>query len=88
MSSWRSERKLVTMPVEGSATPEVVLARTFEKAKAGHIKAVVIGIVWKDGSVSSDHSKLKMGDALFALRVASQDLDDEIFDPEREEDPL
>lgn len=83
---WKRERKIVAMPTKEAHTPEMVLARTFEKAKAGHIKGVVIGIVWKDGAVSSDFSTLKMGDALFALRVAHQDLDNLVFNEEFEEE--
>jgi hypothetical protein len=85
MSDWRSERKIVAMPGVESATPEVILARTLEKARAGHIRGVVVGIVWNDGSVGSDHSALKMGDALFALHIARRDLDAYIVDVDPDE---
>ena len=91
---WRSRRKLVTLPLPGALTPEIVLARTLEKARDGRIKSVVIGIVWDDGAVSSDYSKIGMGDALFALRAAQLAVEADVFtrpvepgDDEFREDP-
>lgn len=83
MASWRTQRKIVSMPGAASATPEAILARTLEKARAGHIKGVVVGIVWNDGSAGSDHSAMNIGDALFALRIADRDVTSYI----READP-
>ncbi len=77
--SWRSQRKIVTMPGSRSTTPEVVLARTLEKARAGHIKGILIGIIWEDGGCSSDFSVMKVSEAIYALRVVSKDIDDIIF---------
>ena len=63
---------------DDAETPELVLARTLEKAKAGYIKSVVIGIVWDDDSVAADWSFGKLGQMLLALRVAETSLDDTI----------
>jgi hypothetical protein len=80
MSSWRSQRKIVTLPGAENHTPEVVLARTLEKARAGLLEGVVVAIAWKDGGASSDRSTMKVSSAAYALRVAEHDLDDIIFD--------
>jgi len=70
------------MPGSKNATPEVVLARTLEKAKAGLIKGVIVAIVWDDDGVSSDHSTMKVSQSLLALRVAQDDIDSLIFSAE------
>ena len=76
--SWKAERKIVTFPVKGSQTPEVVLVRTLEKARAGHIKQLAVVIVWDDEgeSVAADWSEGKLSSLLFAaasLRIVVED---------------
>ena len=79
--TWRSERKIVTLPTKESHTPEVILARTLEKARAGKIRDVVVAIVWKDGAVSSDWSNMKLSDVFYALHISQLEIDEQILDP-------
>ncbi len=47
-SWWQRVRKIAHLPGT-KLTPEVVLARTLEKAQAGRIKSVVVVVEWMDG---------------------------------------
>lgn len=67
---WRRARKLAHLPGT-DITPELVLARTLEKAKAGHIKRVCVYIQWTDESTDFDWSTMKQSDLAF-MAVAMQ----------------
>lgn len=69
-TDWKKQRKLIALPGK-SESPELVLARTLEKARAGYIKSVAIAIVWNDdensGSVESDWSTGSLRDLLYSI---------------------
>lgn len=61
---WQRARKIAHLPGT-DITPELVLARTLEKAKAGHIKNVCIYVQWTDESVDFDYCTMKQSDLAF-----------------------
>lgn len=77
MNDWERQRKIATLP-NCRLTAEVCLARTLEKAQAGRIKSVYIGIEFDDGSFDSDWSSMKCTDlathAAIAQHMAIQEL--------------
>lgn len=70
---WRRKRKIVALP-DKSVGPEVVLARTLEKATAGHIKSVYIAIEWTDGGFNNDWSTMKTTDMMMHQKVLEYQL--------------
>ena len=71
LNFWKRKRKIVQMP--GVArTPVNALAATLEKAQAGHIKSVYIGIEWDDGTFSGDWSQMPRRDLAVHALAAQQ----------------
>jgi delta-aminolevulinic acid dehydratase/porphobilinogen synthase len=71
MEDWRRTRKIAQMPgVE--RTPVNTLAATLEKATAGHVKSVYIGIEWTDGTFCGDWSRMPRKDIAVHALVAQQ----------------
>lgn len=68
---WKLRRKIVQMP-GAERTPVNALAATLEKAHAGHIKSVYIGIEWDDGSFCGDWSQMLRKDLAVHALVAQQ----------------
>ena len=64
------------MPLEGCETPEIVLARTLEKAQAGMVEAVIVSILWKDTSISSDFSQISNSNAVYMLKGTDMDIEE------------
>jgi hypothetical protein len=77
INDWIRRRKIATLPGV-RLTPQVVLARTLEKAAAGTIVGVYIGIEFKDGSFDADWSQMKCSalatHALVAQHLAIREL--------------
>lgn len=75
---WRRKRKIAQLP---SAERAVVtaLASTMEKAQAGHVKSVYIGIQWEDDTFDADWSSMTRADlaahALVAQSKAMKEID-------------
>ena len=76
MGDWKEQRKIVALPLPKCDTPEVVLARTLEKARAGHIRSVAICIVWEEGGVDTDFSNGKLSELAFSIKALDMDLQD------------
>ena len=70
MSDWQRERKIVRLP-GARLTAETVLASTLEKARAGHVKSVVVVIQWDDDTYDCDWSQQKISELCMASVVAS-----------------
>jgi len=85
VSDWRTQRKIVTMPMGEANTPEVVLARTLEKAVAGHIRGIVVSILWDDESTGSDFSYLNPRDALYITKSSQLWIEDWMRSDETED---
>lgn len=67
MWNWNVARKITKLPhIEDN--PELVLGRTLDKARQGHVKAVLVGILWEDGSVAVDNSVMKMSELAFLAK--------------------
>jgi hypothetical protein len=67
VNDWLKERKIAQLPGT-ERTPVNALASTLEKAQAGHIKSVYIGIEWTDGTFCGDWSRMQTRDlAMHAL---------------------
>ncbi len=63
MMEWIRQRKIAWL--KGTKrTPDVALAQTLEKAQAGRIHSVYIGIEWDDGTFTGDWSQMKTTDLL------------------------
>jgi delta-aminolevulinic acid dehydratase/porphobilinogen synthase len=77
MNDWKKERKIAQMP--GVARTVVnTLAATLEKAQAGHIKAVYIGIQWEDDTFCGDWSSQPRKDLAVHALIAQQNALSEI----------
>lgn len=74
-SEWKEQRKIATLP-NVAPTPELVLARTLEKA--GRMKGVVILIHWDNGKWDEDHSVMKLSDLVWLERMFGIAVDEEI----------
>lgn len=58
MNFWKRQRKIATLPT-ARVDATLALARVLEKAQAGQIASVYIGIEWKDGgSFCGDYSSM------------------------------
>ena len=57
MIDWLRQRKIAWI-TSTKRTPDVCLAQTLEKARAGHIKSVYIGIQWDDDTYGGDWSSM------------------------------
>ena len=68
-NSWERQRKISTLP-NCRVTPDVALARSLEKAKAGKIKSVYIGIQFEDGSFDADWSLMAISELATHATVA------------------
>ncbi len=69
--SYLKQRKIVRMPGPIALSPTTVLAQTLEKAPA--IKGIALVIMWEDGSVDTDWSKMRVSDLVFmAQRLACE----------------
>lgn len=77
MNVWRRLRKIAHLPGT-RRTAVVALAATLEKARAGHIKSVYIGIEWDDGSFCGDWSCMERRDLATHAIVAQKNALDEI----------
>lgn len=75
---WLRKRKIALFP-GARRTPEVALAQTLEKAKAGHIKSVYIGIQWEDDSFVGDWSNMPVHDLQLHARVCQREADLVLF---------
>lgn len=78
MNWWKRRRKIVSLP-GAKLTPEVALARTLEKAQAGTIKSVYIGIEWDDGTYVGEWSNQMVSSLLIHARVAQREADKSLF---------
>ena len=75
MNVWRRIRKIAHLPGT-RRTAVVALASTLEKARAGRIKSVYIGIEWDDGTFCGDWSNMERRDlATHALMAQKNALD-------------
>ena len=75
MNLWRRVRKIAHLPGT-RRTAVVTLAATLEKAHAGHIKSVYIGIEWDNGTFCGDWSNMERRDlATHALMAQKNALD-------------
>jgi hypothetical protein len=61
--SWFKQRKIAWLG-NTKRTPDVALAQTLEKANAGRIKSVYIGIQWDDDTFQGDWSQMPLTDLL------------------------
>lgn len=76
--SWKNERKIATLPgVE--ITPQVVLARSLDKAR--RMKATIVIIQWDDGTWDEDHSIMTLSDLCFLKEMFNLAVVDEIRNP-------
>jgi hypothetical protein len=78
LSDWLRRRKIAQLP--GTQRTAVnALAATLEKAQAGHIKSVYIGIQWDDDTFCGDWSVMPRKDlavhALMAQKNAMAEID-------------
>lgn len=78
MHWWRRRRKIVHLP--GTVRDAVTaLASTLEKAQAGLINSVYIGIEWEDGTFVGDWSNMSRptlaAHAIVALRNVMNEID-------------
>jgi len=61
INPWRRLRKIAHLP--GTRRSAVVtLAAALEKARAGHVNSVYIGIEWDDGTFCGDWSSMEQRD--------------------------
>lgn len=68
---WRKVRKIAQLP--GTKRTAInALAATLEKAKAGHIRSVYIGIQWSDDTFCGDWSNQPRKDLVAHALVAQQ----------------
>ena len=86
LGDWKEERTIVSFPGRDSETPVSVLARTLEKARAGHIKQVAVVIVLDDDeeSTSCDYSAGKLSMLLYgceSLRIGINDQMRDAWEP-------
>ena len=65
VNPWRKQRKIARLP-GAVLSPEVALASTLEKARAGKIKAVVIVIQWGDETMDCEWSSMKVSELAMA----------------------
>jgi hypothetical protein len=65
------------MPAPIALSPSTVLAQTLEKAP--EIKAIAIVIMWEDGSVDTDWSKMRVSDFVFLAQRLSHEANDQAF---------
>lgn len=77
---WKRERKISTLP-NCEVTAEVALARALEKASAGFIKSVYIGIEWNDGTFVADWSSMRSPDLAAHALVAQHNAFEELKVP-------
>jgi hypothetical protein len=71
MSFWKKVRKIAQLP--GTTRTAVnALASTLEKAQAGHVKSVYIGIEWDDGTFCGDWSAMPRKDLAVHALIAQQ----------------
>lgn len=78
INPWLRKRKIAQLP--GTVrTPVNSLAASLEKAQAGYIKSVYIGIEWADGTFCGDWSAMPRlalaGHALIAQKNAMSEID-------------
>lgn len=59
------------------------MARTLEKARAGHIKSVVIGIEFDDSSAACDWSNMKQRDFAWLVTNLEYELHEMMSEAER-----
>lgn len=74
---WQRRRKIAQMPGTIS-TPTNSLASALEKAQAGHIKSVYIGIEWSDGTFCGNWSAMPKKDLAVHSLIAQKNALDEI----------
>ena len=76
---WKEHRKIATLPNNNAPSPELVLARSLEKAK--RMKGVVVLIHWDTGTWDEDHSAMKLSDLVWLERMFKVAVDEEIRNP-------
>lgn len=81
---WQRQRKLVQLPGT-PASPQLVLARTLEKAK--RIKSVAISIEWDDGTFAYDCSDMMISYLLLHSHSLAGFADDAFIGGQVDMDP-
>lgn len=74
---WLRQRKIAFLN-HTKRTPVVALAQSLEKAQAGRIKSVYIGIQWEDDSFDADWSNMPKHDLAMHTLVAQKTAREEI----------
>ena len=69
---WKKERKIVTHP-SAEITPQIVLARSLDKAKK--MRGVIVVIQWDDHTVDCDWSNMRLSDLCFLERRFHQEVE-------------
>ncbi len=72
---WAKQRKIAHIGGGVKRDAVVTLAQTLEKAKAGRIQNVYIGICWDDGSFVGDWSNMPVSDLSLHARVCQREAD-------------
>lgn len=78
MMDWLRQRKIATLP-GGTRTAQTALAQTLEKANAGYVESVYIGIKWKDGTFCGDWSQMPVSDLQLHARTSQREADHVFF---------
>lgn len=76
MMDWRRVRKIAFLN-HTRRTPLVALAQTLEKAQAGKIKSVYIGIQWEDDTYAADWSNMPRHDLAMHVMHAQKEAREE-----------
>lgn len=77
MNPWKRQRKIAQLP--GTTRTAVnALASTLEKAQAGKIKSIYIGIQWDDDTFCGDWSSMPRKDLAVHALIAQQNALNEI----------
>lgn len=71
MSDWTKERKIVSFPGAAS-TPEVILGKYLEMAKAGKIKKVAMVVQWDDETFEPVYMVMPISSLCMAAKVLDQ----------------
>lgn len=69
--AWLKTRKIAHLPGT-KLTPEVVLARTLEKAP--RIKSVVVVVMWDDDTFDTDWSQMQVSEFCMASKILDKEV--------------
>jgi hypothetical protein len=72
--NWLKQRKIAWLS-NTKRTADVCLAQTLEKANAGRIKSVYIGIQWDDDTFVGDWSQMPLRDLLMHAKRCEAEAD-------------